>query len=371
VHGELVELGDLPDEALPDPTVPGRVTATADGQRWRLSTIEVRDVPEIGDLTLVQLAEPLGDVDREISELRGRVVVAGLLVSIAAGAVGWVLGVVAARPLTVLRRDAGRLRDDPASWRMGERYGSPEVDDVAGALNTSLGRLAEATVRRDRALAAARAFAASASHELRTPLQGALTNLDIARSGRATAESRIPAIEHAHEQVQRMAASLAAVRALADAEFADPAWFEPIDLVEVVQRAVDDERRRAGDATIEVIDATGDGGVAVSAWRDGVRLATANLVRNALVHARWPDGRPLRIVVTVDGPVVTIDDDGPGVPEQDRERVLERFVAGEGSRGSGLGLAIASEVAASHGGALVLGESPLAGLRATLRLAQV
>jgi two-component system sensor histidine kinase PrrB len=369
VHGELVELGELPDEALPEPAGPGRVTATADGQRWRLSTIEVRDVPDIGDLTLVQLAEPLGDVDREISELRGRVVVAGLLVSIAAGVVGWLLGVVAARPLTLLRRDAGRLRDDPASWRMGEQYGSPEVDDVAGALNTSLGRLAEVTVRRDRALDAARAFAASASHELRTPLQSALTNLDIARSVRATAESRIPAIEHAHEQVQRMATSLAAVRALADAEFADPAWFEPIDLVEAVQRAVDDERRRAGDATIEVVDAAGDGGVAVTAWRDGVRLATANLVRNALVHARRPDGRALRIVVTVDGPVVTVDDDGPGVPEHDRERVLDRFVAGERSSGSGLGLAIAGEVAASHGGALSLDASPLGGLRAVLRLA--
>lgn len=371
VHGELVELGDLPDDALPGPSEPGRVTATADGERWRLSTIEVRDVPDVGDRTLVQLAEPLGDVDREAGELRRRVVLGGLLVSIAAGMVGWLLGVIAARPLTQLRRDAGRLRDDPASWRMGERYGSPEVDDVADALNTSLGRLADETVRRDRALDAARAFAASASHELRTPLQGALTNLDIARSERATAESRIPAIEHAHEQVQRMAASLAAVRALADAEFADPTWFEPVDLVEVVQRAVDDERRRAAGATIEVIEAgqAGDVAATVVAWRDGVRLATANLVRNALVHARHDDGRPLRVVVTVDGPVVTVDDDGPGVAEHDRDRVLERFVAGERSSGSGLGLAIAGEVAASHGGALTLETSPFGGLRAVLRLA--
>ena len=101
VGDELVELGELPDDPLPPPTAPGLVTVSADGQRWRLLTIEVADVPDVGDRTLVQLAEPLGDLDQDVRNLRQRVALAGLLVSIAAGIVGWFLGGLASRPLTV------------------------------------------------------------------------------------------------------------------------------------------------------------------------------------------------------------------------------------------------------------------------------
>jgi two-component system sensor histidine kinase PrrB len=315
----------------------------------------------------VQLSEQLGDLDQDVRNLRRRVALAGLLVSIAAGMVGWFLGGLASRPLTSLRRDATHLRDDdPRSWKVGERYGSPDVDDVADALNANLRRLADETMRRDRALDAARGFAASASHELRTPLQSALTNLDIARSVRADEPTRTSSVAAAHQQVHRMAASLAAVRALADAEFADPAWFESLDLLDVADAAVADERRRDPDASIEVV-ARSD--ARVTAWRQGAQLAIANVVRNALVHGRPTTGTPPHVVVTVDGPVVTVDDDGPGVPEADRARVLQRFVKGAGSGGSGLGLAIAREVAAAHGGVVELSDGPLGGARVTLTFA--
>ena len=73
--------------------------------------------------------------------------------------------------------------------------------------------------------------------------------------------------------------------------------------------------------------------------------------------------------MTVDGSVVTVDDDGPGVPEAERARVLQRFVKGVGSGGSGLGLAIAREVASAHGGAVEISEGPLGGARITLTFA--
>ncbi len=368
VPGGVIELGDLPESPLPAPDGPGWTTFTADGERWRLYAIEVVDVPDVGDRALVQLVEPLGDVDREAGVLRRRFLAAGVFVSFAAGAAGWLLGAIAARPLTRLRRDTASLREgDPAAWQVGDRYGTPEVDDVAAALNINLRRLSDETVRRDRALDAARAFAASASHELRTPLQSALTNLDIARSERASADERIPAIEHAHDQVQRMAASLTAVRALADAEFADPAWFEPTDLVEVIDRIVADERRRYPLATIELVE-VGDGLAAegsVTAWRDGVQLAVGNVVRNALVHG----GDHPHVIIEVRGSDVIVDDDGPGVPAADRDRLVGRFAKGERSTGSGLGLAIAAEVTAGHGGRLMLDDSPLGGLRVVVRLA--
>ena len=363
--GETISLGLLPDDPLPDRIVPGFSTARASGDRWRMYTVEVLDVPKPGDKTLVQLVAPLGDVDARAMQLRRRVIFVMVLTSIAAGLVGYLLGKVATRPLTALRRDTGRIEDgDPATWRVGETYGSTEVDDVAAALNENLQRLADETHRRGAALDAARAFAASATHELRTPLQGALINLDMARSGRISEPDRIEVLSLANEQLQRMAAALSAVRALADAEFADRSWFDEIDLADVADAAVADERRRAPDATVEISSTPP---TTLVAWRDGVRLAIANVVRNALVHGVPADGSDQRVVVSIVGSTVTVDDNGPGVPPVDRQRVLERFERG-GGHGAGLGLAIAQQVALAHGGSVTIDSSPLGGARVVLSL---
>jgi two-component system, OmpR family, sensor histidine kinase PrrB len=364
--GETIALGLLPDDPLPAEIAPGFSTARASGDRWRLYTVEVADVPNPGDKTLVQLVAPLGDVDVRAMQLRRRVIFVMLLTAVAAGLVGYLLGRVATRPLTALRRDTGQIEDaDPSTWRVGADYGSTEVDDVASTLNENLQRLADETHRRGAALDAARAFAASATHELRTPLQGALINLDMARSDRIAEPDRNEVLGLANEQLQRMAAALSAVRALADAEFADPSWFDEIDLADVADAAVADEHRRAPDATIE-IESTPP--TTMIAWRDGVSLAIANIVRNALIHGTPADGAVQHVVVSVVGASVTVDDNGPGVPPADRQRVLERFERGGGS-GSGLGLAIAHQVAIAHGGSVTIGSGPLGGARVVLTLA--
>ena len=363
--GGTLSLGLLPDEPLPTGIEPGWSTARASGDRWRLYTVEVLDVPNPGNKALVQLVAPLGDVDARAIQLRRRVIFVMVLTSLAAGLVGYLLGKVATRPLTALRRDTGLIEDaEPSTWKVGSAYGSTEVDDVASTLNENLQRLADETQRRGAALDAARAFAASATHELRTPLQGALINLDMARSDLIGATDRIEVLGLANEQLQRMAASLSAVRALADAEFADPSWFDELDLADVADAAVADERRRKTDASIEIQSTPP---TTMIAWRDGVRLAIANIVRNALVHGVPADGTTQRIVVSVVGHTVIVDDNGPGVPPAERQRVLERFERG-GSGGSGLGLAIAQQVAIAHGGSVTIESSPAGGARIVLLL---
>ena len=366
IEGQTISLGLLPDDPLPDTIVPGFSTARASGDRWRMYSVDVLDVPRPGDKTVVQLVAPLGDVDARAMQLRRRVIFVMVLTSVAAGLVGYLLGKVATRPLTALQRDTGRIEDaDPTTWRVGSSYGSNEVDDVAATLNENLQRLADETHRRGAALDAARAFAASATHELRTPLQGALTNLDIARSGRIDESDRSEVLGLANEQLQRMGTSLSAVRALADAEFADRSWFDEVDLADVADAAVADERRRVPLATIEIGSTPP---TTVIAWRDGVRLAIANIVRNALVHGLPADGSAQHVVVSVVGSTVTVDDNGPGIPEADRQRVLERFERGSG-HGSGLGLAIAQQVAIAHGGSVRIGTSSLGGASVVMSLA--
>ncbi|MDH3683610.1 MAG: HAMP domain-containing histidine kinase, partial [Acidimicrobiia bacterium] len=335
-------------------------------ERWRTLTIEVLDVPEAGDEALVELVAPLGNVESETQLLRRRAWLLGLLAAVGAGLAGYVFGAYASRPITALRRDTERLDDaNPERWRVGESFGTPEVDDVAATLNHSLGRLAEETERRGAALESARSFASAATHELRVPLQGALTNLNLAGDERLGGAERREVLGLATDQVRRMATALTAVRALAEAEFADPSWFAPVDLVDIVDAVVADESRGA-EASVELV-AQGEQGTRV-VWPDGVRLAVGNVVRNAVVHGRPPGGEQPRIVVTVDGHRVSVDDNGPGIPAEDRARVLNRFERGSATPGSGLGLAIARQVATAHQGTIELTVSPLGGTRAVLTL---
>jgi signal transduction histidine kinase len=98
-----------------------------------------------------------------------------------------------------------------------------------------------------------------------------------------------------------------------------------------------------------------------------VRLAVANVVRNALDHARFADGSPPGVRVAVSAATVIVDDDGPGIAVDDRDRVLRRFERGGHSSGSGLGLAIARQIAVAHGGEVVISESPTGGARIEMR----
>ena len=154
-----------------------------------------------------------------------------------------------------------------------------------------------------------------------------------------------------------MAASLAAVRALTDAELADPTWFETLDLAELVDAVVAERRGEIAPRT-STVDAGAD--VVIEGWADGLRLAIANIVRNALVHGRPADGSPARVRVEVSDLGVVVDDNGPGVPDALRALILERFERGESDQpGSGLGLALAAQVARAHGGDVTVGTSPL------------
>jgi two-component system sensor histidine kinase PrrB len=365
---KVVSLGLLPTQPLPAITRTGWQTVSADRERWRLYTVEVVDVPQQGAHTLVQVVEPLGKTEAAARKLRRRNFTLGLLGALGAGAIGYAFGLIVARPLTRLRSDTAALDPGtPASWHISRQYGAVEVDEVAAALDDNLHRLAAETERRGAALEAARGFAATAAHELRTPLQSAMTNLDIAADGRTDQATRTELIEVSRTQLQRMGSSLAAVRALADAEFADPQWFELVDLADLVDGVVADEARRAPDTVLEMHVVEGP---PVRAWRDGVHLAVANVVRNALVHGKPLDGSQQHLDVRVDGASVTVADNGPGIAVAERERVMRRFERGAtNAGGSGLGLAISNEVATAHGGSLRIGTSPLGGTSVVITFA--
>lgn len=371
----VVEVGPQPVGGLPPVSGPGIRTVDVGGDSWRILTRTVEDVPEVGDRAVVAFAEPLGPVEERISQVRRRVIVGGLAAALGAGAIGWLFGRRAARPLTLLRGDAAAVGEGGA-LAVADGYGTPEVDDVAAALNTSLADLAAALERRDHALASARDFAASATHELRTPLQSAMTNLDVALAEDVASASPV---RTARGELDRMATSLATVHALSQADLARAEWFEEMDL-DALADLVDEVAARYGDVDLELDVVPSPGSTTTFAiWADGVRLALDNVVRNAVTHGHPGDGRRGRVAIRVGVeygggsavPVVSVGDDGPGIAADDRDRVVAPFErASSRVAGSGLGLAVADRVAAAHGGRLRIDRSSLGGAEVTLELAR-
>ena len=304
-----------------------------------------------------------------VRRLARRLVVVNLGVLVLVGATGLALGGLALRPLAVLRSAAERVATSRDLATRLPRGGPEEVDSLAGSLNAMLARLQRSVAQTEATLVASRRFAADAGHELRTPLTSMRANLDVlARSTNLSdAEQRLM-VDVAREQ-GRLLALLDGLQQLARGDAAAAVPRERIDLADVVDAAVTNAAARHGDATITF---SGPDDVPVDGWPDGLRLLVDNLLDNAVRHSR-PDVR-VEVTLAVEGARarLLVDDDGPGVPERDRERMFERFVRGDGTRapGSGLGLALVRQQAIAHGGRVDLATSPWGGTRVVVEIAR-
>lgn len=317
-----------------------------------------------------------------IRELASRLALVSLTVLVLVGAAGFWLGGVALRPLADLRAAAERVASTrDLATRLPHGDGPEEVDALADSLNAMLERLQRSTAQTEATLEASRRFAAEAGHELRTPLTSMSMNLEVlARSANLSAENRHIMSDVRREQ-GRLAALLEGLQRLARGDAAEAVPRERLNLADVVDAAVVNARARYPGSTITF---TSPDEVPVDGWPDGLRLLTDNLLDNALRHGR-PGGR-VEVSLAVDGRAaarqrekageptgmayLTVDDDGPGIAPDERQRVFERFARGSGARapGSGLGLALVAQQATVHGGDARIETAPLGGARVTVRL---
>jgi signal transduction histidine kinase len=190
-------------------------------------------------------------------------------------------------------------------------------------------------------------FAAEAAHELRTPLARIAGIAQTAREGRDEA-ARDDAFARITATALDASGTISDLLALVRQERVAPKLSEPVDLGSLARSAVEGARH---DGLAYDVAAGAD------CWVEGderrLRRLAENLLENATRHAR----ARVRIAVIPDGGRValSVEDDGPGVPEAMRERIFERFVrADDDDRGSGLGLAICRAIARAHGGDVVL-----------------
>jgi two-component system, OmpR family, sensor histidine kinase PrrB len=297
-----------------------------------------------------------------------RLALVSLAVLALVAAVGLRLGGVALRPLAALRAAAGRVASTrDLATRLPQGEGPEEVDALAASLNGMLARLQRSTARTEATLEASRRFAADAGHELRTPLTSMRTNLDVlARSPNLSPDEQRIMADIASEQ-SRLLALLDGLQRLARGDAAEAVPRVRLDLADVVDAAV-------ANATVHHPAATftfaSPDELLMDGWPDGLRLLVDNLLDNAVRHGR-PNGS-VDVLLVRDGPRarLTVDDDGPGIPPEEWQRVFARFARGSATRGpgSGLGLAIVAQQAAVHDGQAAIGVSPTGGTRVTVHL---
>jgi two-component system, OmpR family, sensor histidine kinase PrrB len=357
--GRRLILGNVPHGFPAMSEHPGGRTVSAAGKQWRLMVVPM----PIG--VTVEVAALAQSISARAARLRTIVIWTGAL-GLLIVLVGTVItSRLALRPLRELGRKARRVQGtDDLGLKLRVPGQPQEVAVLADELDLMLSRLDEAVAARDAALLAARRFAADAGHELRTPLQSVRANLDIANRDEANAQQRHLALETATLQSDRLSRLVDGLQTLARGESGLPAVAADVDLGDIADAAVFATRTRHPEVVIDS-DLPASGPV-VHGDADGLWRVVENLLENAARHGR-PGGH-VRLRVSANGThaEILVEDDGPGIPASERERVVGRFARGRGvtAAGSGLGLAIVDAEARRHGGTLVLSSSELGGLLA-------
>jgi signal transduction histidine kinase len=305
----------------------------------------------------VTAAAPVDQVARSVEALRDRLWI-GLPVAVAlVAAVAWVLVGRALRPVDAMRAEVDEITGSTMHRRVREPATSDEIARLARTMNAMLGRL-DATATRQRQ------FVSDASHELRSPVAAIRTSLEVARR-RADRADWPSVVDTALAEESRLEALLDDLLLLAaqDENGAATVHPEPVDLAALATT----EARRPRRVPVEVDLWPADGpALRIAADADQLAHALSNLVDNA---ARYATSVVQITLSCYEGIVrVAVDDDGPGIPVAERERVFERFTRLDDSRtraqgGSGLGLAVVRAIVSRHHGRVHIEDSPLGGAR--------
>jgi len=311
---------------------------------------------------------PLQDIESTVHRLQAVELVVfaiALLLTGLAGA-GWVT--LSLRPLRRVTITARQVTSLPLGsgavdlpHRVPETYPRTEVGQLSAAFNQMLGHVETALEQREGSEARLRRFVADASHELRTPLAGIRSYAELARrSTEAVPDEVSHAMGRVESEAVRMGLLVDDLLLLARLDAGRPLEQEDVDLSRLVIEVTNDarvagpEHRWSLDLPDEPLVVRGD--------EHRLHQVVGNLLTNARIHT--PAGTSVVVRLSADPQedhhvLLTVSDDGPGIPAELQSTVFERFVRADDSRSrasgsTGLGLAIAHAVVKAHGGSLTL-----------------
>ena len=333
-------------------------------------------VPVHGGRALaVQVAGSLDDVDHAVASagwvfLVMSLVLVVVLTTAGAQLTGRVFGAV-----DDIVRQARRIGGRTLAERLPHPGTRDEIGRLIDTLNDMLARL-------EHAFEAQRRFTADASHELRSPLSRLRTELEITLRRPRGADEYVQALRSGLEDVARLTAlveellTLARLDAGQDSAPVAPVAIGPI-LEAVVRRARPAAQARGMTLSLAGTDDSGadalEANAAARVPRELLMLVATNLVENAVKYGAAGGSVLVSVVARPDGTELVVEDDGPGLPAEERERVFERFYRGAGARaadieGTGLGLALCDLIVRAAGGRIEVGVSRWGGARFSVHL---
>jgi signal transduction histidine kinase len=263
-------------------------------------------------------------------------------------------------PVETIRREADEITGRRLDRRVTEPPQYDELGRLARTVNAMLARLQDSAERQRR-------FVADTAHELRSPIASLRTQLETARASRRPIDWDEVSADLLQETI-RMQQLAEQLLLLARADAGTLGWTRTaVDLDDVVDTVVGHPTAtgavRVGCRGVEPVQVTGDALL--------LEQLVRNVVENAVAHA----DREVQVSLSVsaDEAVLTVDDDGPGVPVGRRQEIFERFTRLDGARdrdhgGAGLGLAIVADIVKAHGGVVEVRDAPLGGARFVVRL---
>jgi len=315
--------------------------ATTGGQRYDIAvTVSLDEVDDTTDALITPLLVGLP------------------LLLILVGGTTWVVVTRALAPVERIRREVEEITGDRLDRRVPEPPSRDEISRLARTMNQMLGRLEDSRTRQQQ-------FVADASHELRSPLAGIRQAAEVARAHPAA----LPGGELADAVLEESARMQRLVEQLLLLTRADDGVVTRVRTDVDLDDLALAEARRAKRSGL-VVDTAGIGGGRLRGDPTSLAQVVRNLVDNAGRHA---DHRlAITVRTTGSGTELVVEDDGTGIPDDQRERIFERFVRLDEARardagGSGLGLAIVKEIVTAHGGTVEATSSQLGGARFIVR----
>ena len=330
--------------ALPQRTVLGFSDVQARGTTYRVFSMQ--SGPQI-----IQVAQDMGARKEMAGTLALRTMMPiALMAPLLMLLVWWVVSSSLAPVSRVRRQVAERQADDLNE--LSEAGLPDEIRPLVHEINLLFRRVRQA-------FDAQRSFVADAAHELRSPLAALkLQAQGLQRAGDdATRDVAVTRLTAGIDRATRLVEQLL-VLARHQASAASGLRPEPVVLANVVRQAVADLAPAALARRIDIGVAHADE-ASLTGHPEALRILVRNLLDNAVKYS--PEGGTVDVELRAgaDGLQLSVEDSGPGIPEADRERVLDRFyrIAGSGATGSGLGLAIVKSIAELHGARLTLARS--------------
>ncbi|WP_055701455.1 sensor histidine kinase [Streptomyces silaceus] len=343
------ETGDISDD-----TDYSNGSATVDGESadYRFAAVEV-GTESRGDLT-VYAGGSLADEQSAVSTALTSMLIGFPLLLVVVGGVTWLVTRRALRPVGAITEEMAVITaSEDLARRVPEPHTHDEIARLARTTNETLTALQTSVERQRR-------FVADASHELRSPIASLRTQLEV-----GAAHPELLDVDGAVEDTVRLQELAADLLLLARLDAGERPGDKRVDLAAFVREELSQRTRDRIEVRADLKS------VEVAGSRSQLARVLGNLLNNAQRHAR----SRVSVAARREGAwaVLEVSDDGSGVPEGERERIFERFVRLDDARsrdegGAGLGLAIARDVAARHGGTLVVREAPSGGALFELRL---